>query len=285
VFRKPFDNARYLSEAGVGKTRLSLDRMLILAILAGAYVAFGAQLAITVTMDLSPVLGVGLTNLIAGVVFSVGLILVVLGGAELFTGNNLILLSFWSGRTSLKNLLKSWGIVYIGNFIGSLLLVYLIFAGGLYILGGNSLGLRAIGIANAKVNLGFNQLIIRGILCNWLVCLAVWIANSSDEMVGKILGCVIPVTAFVASGFEHSVANMFFVPMGILLKGVPELAAQSQLNLSNLSWGSFIANNLIPVTIGNIIGGGLFVATLYWYVYLREEEKEKSRIILEQFRG
>jgi len=278
MLKKPNEIAVAIREAGRKKTQLSLDRMFILGILAGVYIGFGAQLATTVSMDLAPKVGVGLSNMISGGVFSVGLMLVVLGGAELFTGNNLIWLSFLSRRSKATAVLRNWTIVYLGNFVGSILLATLIFIGGFYTMGGNALGIRALTIANGKVNIGFIQLIARGIVCNWLVCLAVWTATSAEDTTGKILACFFPIMAFVASGFEHSIANMFFIPIGILLKGVPNLVSQAGLNLEYLTWTGFLTRNLIPVTIGNVIGGGFFVATLYWYVYLRPEARALDMI-------
>jgi formate/nitrite transporter len=275
TIKKPFEIATAVSESGVRKTQLSFNKILVLAILAGAYIGFGAHLATTVTMDLIPLVGIGLTNLIAGAVFSVGLMLVVLGGAELFTGNNLIILSYLDNKSNISCVLTNWFTTYIGNFIGSILLASIIFAGGFYSMGGYALGVRALLIANGKVNLPFIQLVARGILCNWLVCMAVWLATSADDTIGKIFACFFPITAFVASGFEHSIANMFFVPMGIMLRAVPELTAQASINLSNLTWWGFLFRNLIPVTIGNLIGGGFFVATLYWYAYLKPENPKK----------
>ena len=278
MLKKPNEIAVAIREAGRKKTQLSLDRMFILGILAGVYIGFGAQLATTVSMDLAPKVGVGLSNMISGGVFSVGLMLVVLGGAELFTGNNLIWLSFLSRRSKATAVLRNWAIVFLGNFVGSILLATLIFIGGFYTMGGNALGIRALTIANGKVNIGFIQLIARGIVCNWLVCLAVWTATSAEDTTGKILACFFPIMAFVASGFEHSIANMFFIPIGILLKGVPNLVSQAGLNLEYLTWTGFLTRNLIPVTIGNVIGGGFFVATLYWYVYLRPEARALDMI-------
>ena len=278
MLKKPNEIAVALREAGRKKTQLSLDRMFVLGILAGVYIGFGAQLATTVSMDLAPKVGVGLSNLISGGAFSVGLMLVVLGGAELFTGNNLIWISFLSRRSKATAVLRNWITVFLGNFVGSILLATLIFIGGFYTMGGNALGIRALTIANGKVNIGFIQLIARGIVCNWLVCLAVWIATSAEDTTGKILACFFPIMAFVASGFEHSIANMFFIPIGILLKGVPNLVSQAGLNLEHLTWTGFLTRNLLPVTIGNIIGGGFFVATLYWYVYLRPEARALDMI-------
>jgi formate/nitrite transporter len=278
MLKKPNEIAVALREAGRKKTQLSLDRMFVLGILAGVYIGFGAQLATTVSMDLSPKVGVGLSNFISGGAFSVGLMLVVLGGAELFTGNNLIWLSFLSRRSKATAVLRNWSTVFLGNFVGSILLANLIFIGGFYTMGGNALGLRALTIANGKVNIGFIQLVARGIVCNWLVCLAVWIATSAEDTTGKILACFFPIMTFVASGFEHSIANMFFIPIGILLKGVPNLVSQAGLDLQHLTWTGFLTRNLLPVTIGNVIGGGFFVATLYWYVYLRPEARALDMI-------
>ena len=278
MLKKPNEIAVAVRESGRKKTQLSLDRMFILGILAGVYIGFGAQLATTVSMDLAPIVGVGLSNMISGGVFSVGLMLVVLGGAELFTGNNLIWLSFLSRRSKVTAVFRNWATVFLGNFVGSILLTILIFVGGFYTMGGNALGVRALTIANGKVNIGFMPLIARGIVCNWLVCLAVWIATSAEDTTGKILACFFPIMAFVASGFEHSIANMFFIPMGILLRGVPNLVTQAGLNLEYLTWTGFLTRNLLPVTIGNVIGGGFFVATLYWYVYLRPEARALDMI-------
>ena len=278
MLKKPNEIAVAVRESGRKKTQLSLDRMFILGILAGVYIGFGAQLATTVSMDLAPIVGVGLSNMISGGVFSVGLMLVVLGGAELFTGNNLIWLSFLSRRSKVTAVFRNWATVFLGNFVGSILLTILIFVGGFYTMGGNALGVRALTIANGKVNIGFIPLIARGIVCNWLVCLAVWIATSAEDTTGKILACFFPIMAFVASGFEHSIANMFFIPMGILLRGVPNLVTQAGLNLEYLTWTGFLTRNLLPVTIGNVIGGGFFVATLYWYVYLRPEARALDMI-------
>jgi len=264
----PLEIAETLCEIGQVKTEISFDRIFILAMLAGVYIGFGAQLATTVSLGLSSKVGIGFSRFLQGAAFSVGLILVVISRAELFTGNNLMILSLYDGKIKLKKLLRNWVSVYSGNFVGSVLLVSIIFGGGLYAIGGNALGVRALEIANSKVNLTFVQALCRGIACNWLVCLAVLMATSAYDTTGKIFSCFFPITTFVACGFEHSIANMYFVPMGLFLKGVDSVVSQSGVDLTNLSWQSFIFRNLIPVTIGNIIGGAFFVATLYWYVNL-----------------
>jgi len=264
----PLEIAETLCEIGQGKTEISFDRIFILAMLAGVYIGFGSQLATTVSLGLSSKVGIGFSRFLQGAAFSVGLMLVVISRAELFTGNNLMILSLYDGKIKLKKLLRNWVSVYSGNFVGSVLLVSIIFGGGLYAIGGNALGVRALEIANSKVNLTFVQALCRGIACNWLVCLAVLMATSAHDTTGKIFSCFFPIMTFVACGFEHSIANMYFVPMGLFLKGVDSVVRQSGVDLTNLSWQSFILRNLIPVTIGNIIGGAFFVATLYWYVNL-----------------
>ena len=270
--RKPKQIAETIQTSGINKTDMESSRLLILGLLAGAYVGFGAQIATTVAIDAAQYMGLGLSKIIIGTVFSVGLMLVILGGAELFTGNCLILLSVLGGRVKMSELVRNWSIVYLGNFLGSVLLAYIIFNADLYNMGSNALGATAINIANSKVNLTFSQAFFRGIACNWLVCLAVWLATSAENTAGKILSCVFPIMAFVGSGYEHSVANMFFVPMGIMLNDLPEYIIQG-LGTNNLNWIGFILKNLLPVTLGNIIGGGFFVATLYAYVYARNTNK------------
>jgi formate/nitrite transporter len=251
----------------VKKTQQSVLNLTILGIFAGVYIGFGAQLATLVTHDAAAFLGLGISKLIGGAVFSVGLMLVVIAGAELFTGNNLILLSVLDRQVKLRGLLRNWTIVYIANFAGALLLVLLMYWGGLWKIGGSAVGAAAVKLAGAKVDLSFLEALARGILCNWLVCLAVWMAVSARDVVGKIFAIFFPIMAFVASGFEHSIANMYFIPMGLALKG-QGLAEAS----SNLTIGGMFVKNLIPVTIGNIIGGALFVAALYWIVYVRKSK-------------
>jgi formate/nitrite transporter len=268
MMKSPLEIAETLCEIGRGKTEVSFDRTFILAMLAGVYIGFGAQLATTVSLDLSHKLGIGFSQLLQGAAFSVGLMLVVISRAELFTGNNLMILSLYDGKIKLKKLLRNWASVYSGNFVGSVILVSIIYRGGLYMMGGNALGVRALEIANAKMSLTFVQALCRGIACNWLVCLAVLMATSASDMTGKMFSCFFPIMTFVACGFEHSIANMYFVPMGLFLKGVDSVVSQSGVDLSNLTWQRFILGNLVPVTIGNIIGGAFFVATLYWYVNL-----------------
>ncbi len=237
-----------MSKVGVSKCKLSFWQVVILGILAGAFIAFGAQLA--TRMGAMITFDKGISTLIFGSVFSVGLMLVVIAGAELFTGNNLMFMSVLSGEAKFGEMLSKWLIVFLANFVGSILLVWLMSASGLV---SGAVEAKAVAIAKAKVSLPFMPALMRAIMCNWLVCLAVWLALASHDVVGKIFGIFFPIMAFVASGFEHSIANMYFIPIGMVYD-------------SSITWGGFF-HNLIPVTIGNIIGGAGFVATLYWLVF------------------
>lgn len=242
--------------------------MFVLAMLAGVYIGFGAQLMTTVKVGLADFVGTGAANFLGGAVFSVGLMLVVIGGAELFTGNNLIGIACCDRKASVTGLLKNWSVVYIGNLVGSVLLALIVFGGYYAFRNPGSMGTLAIGIADAKVNLNFVEALCRGIGCNWLVCLAVWLAVSSPDTTGKIFAIFFPIMAFVTMGFEHSIANMYFIPMGLFLKDWAGLTASA-----NLTWTGFVQYNLIPVTIGNIIGGAFFVGIIYWYAYLQGKTK------------
>lgn len=259
---------------GVKKVNASVGKITILGIFAGAYIAFGAALATLVGHDLAQYVGLGLSKFITGAVFSVGLMLVVIAGAELFTGNNLMLMSVLDKRVSLGKMLSKWAVVYAANFIGAILLACLYYYTNLWNAGNGAVGLAALKIANAKVNLTFAEALTRSILCNWLVCLAVWMAIASRDVAGKIFAIFFPIMAFVALGFEHSIANMYFIPMGIFLKGAG-IAAAAGMDISGLTWFNFVIRNLIPVTIGNIIGGAIFVGLLYWTVYVKGTEVKK----------
>jgi formate/nitrite transporter len=274
-FFPPSQIAQKSCEAGVGKCKLPLSRMFLLAVLAGAFIAFGGQLFLLVSSDST--LGFGLAKFLGGSVFTVGLMLVV-GGAELFTGNNLIVIAALNKQVRWGELFKSWVVVYLGNFAGSILIAAFLLWGGTWALNGNLVGATALKVASSKVALTFGQAFFRGILCNWLVCMAVWMATSSKDVVGKLLAIYFPIMAFVASGFEHSIANMFFLPYGIFLKSVPKVVEATGKALSDyaqLNWGTLFTKNLIPVTLGNIVGGAFFVGFLYWYIYLRTNEVKK----------
>jgi formate transporter len=256
---------------GVTKGKLNTLSTILLGILAGVFIGFGAMLCTVVTTDTG--LGFGLTKLLGGLVFCLGLILVVVAGAELFTGNTLIMMSWLSGRTPFTRLLRNWGLVYVANLAGALSLAGLMFYTNQWAFHGYGVGANALLIANAKVNLTFGSALVRGILCNALVCLAIWLCFSARTVTDKILAILFPITAFVAAGFEHSVANMYFIPMGILLAGQPAVLSAAGVtaeSTANLSWMGFVGN-LVPVTIGNIIGGGILIGVVYWLAYLRGE--------------
>ena len=257
------------------KVSLSIGRMILLGILAGAFIGFGSELATIATYDMPQYLGVGFTKVIFGSVFSVGLMLVIIAGAELFTGNNLIIIRVLAHEGRLRGVFNSWFWVYLANFVGSLLLVWMMYATGLWKTGNLAVGAKALAIANGKVNLAWGEAFARGIGCNWLVCLAVWMAVASQDIIGKVFGIFFPIMAFVASGFEHCVANMYFIPMGLVLKGNASVVAAAGLadKLGNLTIKGMFLNNLIPVTLGNIVGGSICVATVYWLVYLKKDGK------------
>lgn len=267
-FNTPKEVVEKLVDVGESKCKLTWHQTAILGFFAGAYIAFGASLATMVGNDVSKYLGVGMQKLIMGGTFSVGLMLVVIVGAELFTGNNLIVISACTGHSKWSRLFRNWFWVYVFNFVGSVFLAWLVFASGLWKVNGYNVGVFALKIAAGKTSLGFWQALVRGILCNWLVCLAVMMATASKSVVGKIFGIFFPITAFVASGFEHSVANMYFIPMGLFMKtqdAVVQAANLSTDKLNNLTFfGGFLWRNLVPVTIGNIIGGAFFVSFLYF---------------------
>jgi formate transporter len=284
----PAEMAERAENVGVKKANLDFWAMFVLAILAGAFIGLGAEFCTLVVTDSG--LGFGMNKLLGGLVFSLGLILVVIAGAELFTGNNLIIMAWVNGKLTLGQLMRNWVIVYFGNLVGSVLTVLLMYLTKQWAFANYHVGVTALNTANAKVNLGFSEALARGILCNALVCLAVWLCLSGRSAVDKILAIVFPITAFVASGFEHSVANMYFIPMGLLLKGeeqVVEAAGKVTTDLANLDLLGFLGN-LVPVTIGNIFGGGFMVAAVYWFIYLRPKQAGRrfgARQVVELFLG
>lgn len=264
---------------GVKKAQLETLVMFALAILAGAFIGIGAIFCTTVLAG-SGSLPYGVARLLGGLVFATGLILVVVGGAELFTGNNLIMMAFASGKVTMAALMRNWVIVYIGNFVGSIVTAYIMFVSQQFTFGSGAVGLTALNIASAKSGLGFMQAIALGIMCNALVCMAVWMCFSARTTTEKILAIIPPISAFVAAGFEHSIANMYFIPIGLFIRAwapaafweLPALvnAGVTAASFANLTWYNFFITNLVPVTIGNIIGGGFMVGLIYWFVYLRQ---------------
>jgi formate transporter FocA len=270
--------AQKAEDIGVRKAAMPASKLFILAVLAGAYIALGAIFCTTVLAG-SSALPYGVARLLGGLVFCLGLILVVVGGAELFTGNNLIVIAWASKKVSTGALLRNWAIVYLGNFVGSVATAVLMFLAKQYTNGGGSVGVVALNTAASKVHLGFIQAVALGILCNCLVCLAVWLTYSARSTTDKILAIIFPISAFVAAGFEHSVANMYFIPYGIIIQQFdPAFVASlgDKVNLTGLSWSTFFTNNLLPVTIGNIIGGSIMVGIVYWTAYLQDVKKPQA---------
>ena len=254
---------------GVAKATSPWFTVFILGILAGAYIGFGGLLSTAVTFDAAAKWGLGVTKILGGAAFSVGLMLVVIAGAELFTGNNLMVSSVMSREITFGTMTKRWGIVFVANFIGSILVTLLFYYSGLWKTGEGALGVAAVKIAYGKVNLTFSEALWRGIGCNWLVCLAVWMALAARQTIGKIFAIFFPIMAFVAIVFEHSVANMYFIPTGILLMRGAGFSGIQGIDPNVLGWINFLWKNLLPVTVGNIIGGAVFVGMSYWGAYLR----------------
>ena len=254
---------------GVSKTESPWVSLFVLGVLAGAYIGFAGLLASTVTLDAAAKIGLGPSRFLGGAAFSMGLMLVVIAGAELFTGNNLMITSVMSKAVTWQKVLARWTVVYGANFVGSILIAVLFYLSGLWKMGGNALGQSVVNVASAKVSLSFSEAFVRGVGCNWLVCLAVWMALASNQVIGKIGAIFFPIMGFVAIGFEHCVANMYFIPAGILLSQWAGIPLPQTVDPSLLGWWGFVWNNLVPVTIGNTIGGVFFVGFSYWGAYLR----------------
>ncbi len=273
----PQEMAERVKKIGVIKAKLNFWSMLALSTLAGAFISLGAVFYTVVVHDSH--LSFGLTQLIGGLAFSLGLILVIVGGAELFTGNSLIVMAFVDRKITLKELLRNWVIVFLGNFFGAITMVIWIYLSRHWAMNQYLVGAKALLIANSKVNYTFLEILIRGILANALVCLAVWLCFSGRNVVDKIFSILFPITAMVVSGFEHCVANMYYIPLGILLKNNPFVVSATmiltgkEITLNNLTVKSFLLRNLLPVTLGNIIGGVVLVALIYWFIYLRKKDQ------------
>lgn len=252
---QPREIARRVEEMGVAKARADALTLFVLAVLAGAFIALGALFFMVVSTGST--LGFGVTRLLGGLSFCLGLVLVVIGGAELFTGNNLMAMAWASRLISTREVLRSWALVYLGNVVGGLGMVVLVCWADVASQGNGALGETALQIARSKAALGLGEAFARGILCNALVCLGVWLAMGGHSVTDKILGIVFPISAFVALGFEHSIANWFILPYGLVLDGQGLVPVEGMLG------------NLLAVTAGNIVGGTLLVAGVYWLAYRR----------------
>jgi formate/nitrite transporter len=276
----PAEIAESFIGLGHKKSTLTALKMFLLGILGGAFIAFAAVGSNTA---IHTVESVGIAKFMAGTIFSGGLMMVVIAGAELFTGNCLITISCIERRSSWGGMLKNWLFVYVGNFAGAMLIVFLILQSGQLNMTGGSLGGFTIEIAVKKISMTFGNAFCMGILCNWLVCLAVWMAAGAKDIAGKVLAIFFPIWLFIASGFEHSVANMYYIPAGILAKANPAYVKAaislgiSQDKIDALNWSSFLSQNLLPVTLGNIAGGVVFVGLIYWISYLRKGKKLQGK--------
>ncbi|MGE0145282.1 MAG: formate/nitrite transporter family protein [Planctomycetota bacterium] len=266
--------AQRAEDVGVRKAGLGVLETFTLAVLAGAFIGLGGVFSTTVVAGTADALPYGVQRLLAGSSFSLGLILVLVGGAELFTGNAMMVMAWASRRIRLRALLRNWGIVFLGNAVGAVATAWMVFQSGQHHFGHGAVGRAALKIAASKQDHEFVAAFVLGVLCNALVCLAVWSSFSARSTIDRIAAVVLPVTAFVAAGFEHSIANLYFVPLGLMLRADPgcaELVASSGLgeSLARLTIGDFLLANLLPVTFGNLIGGAVLVASTYWVIYLR----------------
>jgi formate/nitrite transporter len=275
-------------DAGVNRAAMDPLDVLVLSVLGGAFVAFGAVFATTVSAgsiaissadgatQLAAGLPFGIVRLLVGLVFCAGLIMVIVGGAELFTGNTLIVMAWASGKIKTPDILRNWALAFAGNFIGSIGAAGLMFFTTQYTFGGGSVGLVALTTAHSKAALAFIPALTLGIMCNALVCLAVWMCYGARTTIDRVVTIVPPIAAFAAAGFEHCVANMYFIPMGLFIKaGASDAFWQSigktAADFPALTWTNFLIGNLVPVTIGNVIGGSIMVGIVYWFVYLRQK--------------
>ena len=275
----PAEMAERAEEVGVKKANLPPLTLFFLAVLAGAFIAMGAIFSTAVTAGTEGYLPFGVVKLLGGLAFCLGLILVVVAGAELFTGNNLIVMAYASGKITTRQILQGWLIVYIGNFIGAVATASIVVCSQHYMYGKAAIGLNALSIATAKCQLSFLQGLMLGILCNALVCLAIWLTYSARSTTDKILAIIFPITAFVTAGFEHSVANMYFISVGLFIKSLAppvfwETIGKTGDDYAALTWNNFLICNLIPVTLGNIFGGSILVGLIYWFIYLRKAPKQ-----------
>lgn len=281
----PLEITEEIIQTGIKKSKMTIINMLILGFLAGAFIAFAAEGSNMASFNLlAKAETYGLGKVLAGAVFGTGLMLVLIAGGELFTGNTMMLAGVLDKKVSIKAMLKNWFYVYVGNFIGSVFIAYMMNKSGLFNSGDSMLGAVTIKIAAYKVGLTFTQGLFLGIMCNWLVCLAVWMAYGAKDMTGKIFAIFFPIWLFITSGFEHCVANMYYIPAGVLAKNSKALTDAALVlgvtpeKLEHLNWETFFVKNLIPVTLGNIIGGGILVGVVYWYVYIKSSKSLDKRI-------
>ena len=263
-------------ETGIKKVKTKPLNQFILGILAGAFIAFASEGSNMAAFNLfAKPETYGLGKALAGVVFATGLMLVIIAGGELFTGNTLITIGVLEKKIKLKDMLSNWFFVYLGNFVGAVFIAYMMNMSGPFNSGDNMLGGITLKIAAYKTHLTFSQAFYLGIMCNWLVCIAVWMSYGAKDIIGKCFAIFFPISLFITSGFEHSIANMYYIPAGILAKSNASWVEASGLTaekLAHLNWNTFITKNLVPVTIGNIVGGVILVAGVYWFTYYKNSE-------------
>ncbi|MBK7128646.1 MAG: formate/nitrite transporter family protein [Crocinitomicaceae bacterium] len=257
----PAEIAQRVEKLGIAKTNYPSLTVFILAVLAGAFISMGALFYLFVVSD--PTLGFGVTRLLGGLAFSLGLILVIIAGAELFTGNNLIAMAWVSGKISAAAVLKNWLLVYAGNVVGCLISVWLVVMTDLGTMNDGAIAETSLAIASAKCSMSFLAAFARAVLCNALVCIAVWLAMGGHSVTDKILAIIFPVTAFVTIGLEHSIANWFFLPLGYLYQSSGSIQFES------------MSMNFLATTLGNIIGGTFLVSSVYWLAYIRPSRQKK----------
>ena len=258
----PAEIKEAVEKVGVKKTRLPFLASFMLAMVAGGSIGLGALYYTVVASD--EAMSFAAVRVLGGLTFSLGLALVIVGGAELFTGNNLIVMAWASRKVSTREMLRNWVIVYFGNLVGALGLVVLVFFSHHFDMNGGRIGLSILNTGVAKIQPDVVTLFFKGVLCNVLVCLAVWLAYAGRSVTDKILALILPVSAFIAAGFEHCVANMYFLPLAWLLVQTGNVPANFDASLISISG---IIHNLVPVTLGNIVGGAGLVGALYWAIY------------------
>ena len=266
--------ANYIN-IGKAKAAQSIGKLLVLGILAGAFIALAGVGANTASSTASG----SVARLLSGIVFPTGLVMVLLAGSELFTGNNLMIIPLLEKEIRFAAMMRNWLFVYIGNLIGSLLVALIAFYGQQLALFDGGLALTTIKVAANKVNYSFDKAFLLAVGCNFLVCIAVWCSFAAQSVSGKVLGAYLPIMLFVLAGFEHSVANMYFIPAGILALTDPAYAVAAGgagINTAHLTWGGFLLRNLLPVTLGNIVGGSFLVGLPYWYVYLKRDKSKAT---------
>lgn len=269
----PAEVAKNYINTGKGKVNTPISKMFLLAIMAGAFIAIGGIASTTASVSVEQA---SVAKFLSGCVFPGGLTMVLLAGSELFTGNNLLVIPLLEKEVTLGGVLKNWVVVYLGNLVGSILIAAGVIFGHTPSLFGNKLAVSIISTAVGKCSMTFSEAFIRGILCNFLVCIAVWISFAAKDVAGKIIGLFFPIMMFVTCGFEHSVANMYYISAGIMAKGLPQFAdaaTEAGIDFSTVTVANMFGKNLLPVTIGNIIGGAICVGCTYWFIYLRKTNK------------